>query len=163
MDMKQIFIITIAVVIAIIACSAAYSAQQQDNVIEIDNMQFNASNVTKFIFFNNLDEDENVRASYYFDEDDSGYTLCILNCSEMNESDFDETYSGWLDEETNESTSTYKIDGIDIYSVTANQGNNVGDARFSAYKQFKDMKAALYVSTPDANETAKIISTFEFI
>ena len=161
MDMKKISIMTIVAVIAIVACSAAFAAQQQDNVIEIDNIEFNTTNVTKFIFFNNRDESENVIASYYIDEDDSGYTLCVLNCSEMNESEFDLTYSGWIEDERNESASTNETNGFEIFSVKANNGNNIGDARYSAYKEFKDMKTAVYVSTPDANETAKIISTLK--
>lgn len=156
MDIKKVLLITI-IAVAIIASVSAVSAgwfdglfgeQQKDNVIEIDNITFNTTNITKFELYN---ESEGYR--WYMDENHTGYNVHIIYLDE-----FDDIFTTLQ----NENVPTQTINGIVVYTTTANTGEHAGEPRYVAYVQNKDWNAFVDVWSPDPNETAKMASTLKF-
>mgnify|MGYP006908842616 CR=1 FL=1 len=54
------------------------------------------------------------------------------------------------------------INGIVVYTTSANSGNHVGEPRYLAYVENIDLKTNVEFCTPDPNETAKMASTLKF-
>lgn len=156
MDIKKILLISL-IAVAIVASVSVVSAglfdglfgeEQKDNVIEVENITFNTTNVTKFVLFNESDGDK-----WYVDENDSGYNLHIIN--------FDELKGTTVTPQTENSPSE-TVNGIVIYTTTANSGDQVGEPRYKAYVENNDLNSMVWISSPDINETVKMISTLKF-
>ena len=88
MNIKKILLISI-IAVAIIASVSVVSAglfdgwfgkEPQDNVIEIDGITFNTTNVTKFKL-NKEDYGEYTDTYGYVDENDTGYNVHIFNAT----------------------------------------------------------------------------------
>ena len=166
MNMKRILLVFL-IAVAIIASLSAVSAglfdglfgQAQDNVIEIDHITFNTTNVTKFKLFNRTEE-EGVYCEWYIDENDTGYNVQIYNISAENETEYLEGLSLYLD--TFENLSSQNIDGVVVYNTTASSGENIGDARYEAYVENRDLQTVIDICTPNPDETVKIASTLKF-
>ncbi|WP_298523438.1 hypothetical protein [uncultured Methanobrevibacter sp.] len=165
MNMKRvllIFLIAVAIVASISAVSAGLFdglfGQAQDNVVELDNITFNTTNVTKFKLYNSSSE-EGLDAKWYVDENESGYDVQIYNFSALDDSDYGEWVNEYLDYFGN--LSSQNIDGVVVYDITADVGEHIGDARYVASFEDKDSKTIIDISTPYPDETAKIISTLK--
>ena len=126
-DTKKILLITF-IAVAILASVGVVSAgffdglfgeQQHDNVIEIDNITFNTTNVTKFKLFNETNGDK-----WYVDENDSGYNLHIINFNEFN---------GITTTPQTENSPSQTVNGVVIYTSSSNSGAHVGEPRYKAY------------------------------
>lgn len=166
MNMKRILLVLViafAVIVSLSAVSAGLFdgllGQSQDNVIEISNITFNTTNVTQFKLFNKTG-DAGECAEWYVDENDSGYNVQIYNLSAIDESDYNEWFMEYLNELGN--ISSQKIDGVVVYNTTATLGDNIGDARYGAYVENKDLKTVVDICTPNPDETVKIASTLKF-
>ena len=156
MDIKKILLISL-IAVTIVASVSAVSAglfdglmgeQQKDNVIEVENITFNTTNVTKFVLFN-----ESAGDKWYVDENDSGYNLHII--------DFNELEGTTITPQT-ENSPAQTVNGIVIYTTTANSGDHIGEPRYKAYVENNDLNSMVWISSPDINETAKMISTLKF-
>lgn len=166
MNMKRILLVFL-IAVAIIASLSAVSAglfdglfgQAQDNVIEIDHITFNTTNVTKFKLFNRTEE-EGVYCEWYIDENDTGYNVQIYNISAENETEYLEGLSLYLG--TFENLSSQNIDGVVVYNTTADAGEHIGDARYEAYVENRDLQTVINICTPNPDETVKIASTLKF-
>ena len=148
-----ILLITVAVIASVSVVSAGFldglfGGQQKDNVIEIDNITFNTTNVTKFKLCNETNGDK-----WYVDENDSGYNLHIINFNE---------FTGITKTPQTENSPSQTVNGIVIYTSSSNSGAHVGEPRYKAYIENHDLKTLIWVSSPDANETAKMASTLKF-
>ncbi len=156
MDIKKIFLISL-IAVAVIASVSVVSAglfdglfgeEQQDNVIEIDNIKFNTTNVTKFVLY-----EESTGDKWYVDENDSGYNVHII--------DFNE-FSGITTTPQTENSPSEVINGTVVYITTANGGDQVGETRYKSYIENYDLNTMVWISSPDPDETVKMISTLEF-
>jgi len=156
MDLKRILLITL-IVVAIVASVSAVSAgfldglfgeEQQDNIIEIENIKFNTTNVTKFVLYK-----ESTGDKWYVDENDSGYNVHII--------DFNE-FPGITTTPQTENSPSEVVNGTVVFITTANGGDQVGETRYESYIENYDLNSMVWISSPDPNETAKMISTLEF-
>lgn len=156
MNIKKILIISLialAVIVSVNAVSAGwfdglFGEQQKDNVIEIDNITFNTTNVTKFELCN-----ESIGYKWYMDENKTGYNVHII--------DFDE-YKGTTTTPSTDNSPSQTINGIVVFTKSANAGDHVGEPRYVAYIENKDLNTLIDVWSPDPNETAKMASTLKF-
>ena len=148
-----ILLITVAVIVSVSVVSAGFldglfGGQQKDNVIEIDNITFNTTNVTKFKLCNETNGDK-----WYVDENDSGYNLHIINFNE---------FTGITKTPQTENSPSQTVNGVVIYTSSSNSGAHVGEPRYKDYIENHDLNTLIWVSSPDANETAKMASTLKF-
>ena len=156
MDVKKILLIsliTIAVLASVSAVSAGFlddliGGEPQDNVIEIDNITFNTTNVTKFELYN-----ESEGFKWYVDENHTGYNVHII--------DFDE-YDGITTTPETENAPSETVNGVVVYTKTANTGDHVGEPRYIAYVVNKDLNNEIILWSPNPNETAKMALSLEF-
>ena len=168
MDIKKILLISliaVAIVVSVSSVSAGLfdgliGEQQKDNVIEIDHISFNTTNVTKFKLENESTV-EGAYCRYYLDENESGYNVWIYNDSGLDYSALDNDINYFKNNYYN-NVPSQTVDGIVVYTTSAVKGNHVGEPRYEAYIQNQDLKSIVRFSTPDANETAKMASTLKF-
>ena len=172
MDIKKVLLISL-IAVAVVASVSVVSAglfdglfgeEQKDNVIEIDHISFNTTNVTKF----KLHDKNKVAAGYYkwfMDENKTGYNLHIWNLSKgFNDPDNNFDWKASLkyvkDDVNNAPSQT--IDGVVIYTITADTGKHVGEPRYATFIENADEYTIVKLSSPDPNETAKMASTLKF-
>ena len=167
MNVKRIIIVSL-IILALLSSVTVVSAgfledlfgvQHKDNVVEIENIKFNTTNVTSFKLLN----ESNISGAHargYVDENDTGYNVHIINCSGLDKATFSEFVRSYLTEFDNSPSQT--IDGAVIYTVSADSGSHVGQPRYLAYVQNKDLKTLVEISSPDANETSKMIRSLTF-
>lgn len=165
MNMKRallIFLIAVAIVASISAVSAGLFdglfSQSQDNVIELDNITFNMTNVTKFKLYNSSGE-KGMYARWFVDEDESEYDVQIYNYSALDESYYNQwviEYFGYF-----ANMPSQDINGVVVYNISADSGKHIGDVRYVASLEMRDSKTVIAISTPDMNETVKMISTLK--
>ncbi|WP_296790495.1 hypothetical protein [uncultured Methanobrevibacter sp.] len=167
MNIKKVLLILI-IGVAVIASASAVSAgfldglfgeEQHDNVIQIENITFNTTNVSSFKLWNGTDI-YGVHANGYVDENDSGYNVHIINCSNIEGISFEEFIQSYLTEFDNSPSQT--INGAVIYTLSADSGEHVGEPRYVSYVKNKDLQTLVEISSPDANETAKMILSLKF-
>ena len=167
MNVKRIIIVSL-IILALLSSVTVVSAgfledlfgvQHKDNVVEIENIKFNTTNVTSFKLLNESNI-AGAHASGYVDANDTGYNVHIINCSGLDKATFSEFVRSYLTEFDNSPSQT--IDGAVIYTVSADSGSHVGQPRYLAYVQNKDLKTLVEISSPDANETSKMIRSLAF-
>lgn len=156
MNMKKVLLASL-IAVAVIASVSVVSAglfdglmgeQHKDAVVEIENITFNTTNVTKFKLHNETDG-----YKWYLDENDTGYNVHIFNLDE---------YNGIPTTPQNENSPSETINGVVVYTTTANSGPHVGEPRYRAYVENHDLNKLIRVVSPDPNETAKMASTLKF-
>ena len=168
MDVKRILLITliaVAVIVSVSAVSAGlfdglFGEQQKDNVIEIDHISFNTTNVTKFKIYNKTKGDGGYY-KWYMDENHTGFNVHIYNWSKSDNLDWGEALK-WYKGDSYDNIPSETIDGIVVYTTTANVGDLVGEPRYKTYIENRDAKTIVELCTPDPNETAKMASTLKF-
>ena len=166
MNMKRILLVFL-IAVALIASVGAVSAglfdglfgQAQDNVIEIDHITFNTTNVTKFKLYNRT-EAEGLYSELYLDENNTGYNVQIYNLSAADENEYQEWVDWYLGDFEN--MSSQDIDGVVVYNTTAGAGEHIGDARYAAYVENKDLQAVVTIFSPNPDDTVKMASTLKF-
>ena len=168
MNIKKVLLITLTIV-AIMASVSAVSAgwfdglfgeEQHDNVIEIDNMTFNTTNITKFELTNQTEDEDGYRDGY-MDENKTGYEVHIYNYSYANDITWNAIIQYYTDSQLG-NLSSQTIDGVVVYTAVANTGDHVGEPRYVAYVQNDDLQTIVDFWSPDSNETAKMASTLKF-
>ena len=157
MDTKKILLISV-IVVAILTSIGAVSAglldglfggELQDNVIEIDNITFNTTNVTKFVLCNETDG-----YKWYMDENRSGYSIHIFDLDE---------FKGIPKTPETEDAPSQTVNGIVVYTKIANMsGQVIGEPRYVAYIQNEDLNKLVDIWSPDPNETAKMALSLKF-
>ena len=170
MDIKKILLISL-IAVAIVASVSAVSAglfdglfggeESQDNAIEIDHITFNTTNVTKFELLNSSEE-SGASIDWYVDENDTGYNVYIGNLSGVVDAEFPEMSDAFKEGQGIESLPTQTVNGIVVYTASANSGKHVGEARYISYVENRDLDTFVEFSSPDPNETAKMVSTLDF-
>ncbi|MBE6501273.1 MAG: hypothetical protein E7Z79_02400 [Methanobrevibacter thaueri] len=168
MDIKKVFLITLIVVAAIASISAAGAGfldglignEPQDNVIEIDNIKFNTTNVTKFELSENETDDYGY-VSWFVDENDTGYNVHIFNYNSLDNDLFKTSFVPTY-KERYDNAPTQTVNGVVIYTTTANTGNHIGEPRYKAYVENYDLNKIVDFSSPDPNETAKMALSLKF-
>lgn len=154
--MKKIYLLGIALIMLLLSISVVsaglfdglFGEEQQDNVIEIENITFNTTNVTKFELYNESDG-----YKWYVDENKTGYNIQII--------DFNEYYGMAMTPE-NENAPSETVNGIVVYTKTANTGDHIGEPRYVSYVINKDLNKEITIWSPDPNETAKIALSLKF-
>ena len=166
MDIKKVLLISL-IAVAILASVSVVSAgfldglfgeEHEDNIIEIDHITFNATNVTSFKLESQT-EQSGMYANWYVDENDTGHNLYIINCS-LDDSTYNAFVDNYKDEYANSPSQT--VNGVVVYTTSANTGDGVGQPRYDAYIENNDLNSIICFSTPDPNETAKMASTLKF-
>lgn len=173
MDVKKILLITLialAVVASVTAVSAGlfdglFGEEKKDNVIEIDHIKFNTTNVTEFKLINETEDDDKGYGKWYMDKNDTGYNVHILNFSKGFD-EVDESY--WTDvlnefkKDNIDNVPSQTVNGVVVYTVSANSGDHVGEPRYLAYIENRNAHTIVEFCTPDANETAKMALSIKF-
>lgn len=159
-------IFSILIIIAVFACLASvYSSTTQekpDNIITIENIEINTtadSNITQFILYNKTEEN-NCYNAQYVDEDFTGYNIWIWNLSEMDNSEWNDYVANWKTGYDNIPSET--INGVVVYTISAERGDHVGQPRFDSYVINQDLKTIVEFATPTQNETVKMKLSIEF-
>lgn len=169
MNRKKIVIISL-IAIAVLGSVSAVSAgfldglfgeEKQDNVIELDNITFNTTNITKFKLLEGS-EGEYTDTYWYVDENDTGYNVHVFNATgEVDETQF-ETIAMPAYKERYDNLPTQTVNGVVVYTMSSNSGDNVGEPRYAAFVQNNDLRVIVDFSSPDPNETAKMALSLKF-
>ncbi len=167
MDIKRILLITLiaaAVVASVGAVSAGwfdglFGPEVQDNVVEIDGITFNTTNITKFKLHDQT-EDEDGNWKWYVDENETGYNVHIYNYSyadAMTWNSIAQSYSNYMIDNSSSQT----VDGITVYPVAADSITNIGERGFVAFVRDDSLQVIVDFSSPEPGETAKMASTLK--
>ena len=169
MDTKKVLLITLIAVVILASVTVVsaglfdglFKEEQKDNVIEIDGITFNTTNVTKFKL-EEKDNGEYTDTYWYVDENDTGYNVHIFNATgKVDKSDF-KTVAMPAYKERYDNQPTQTVNGVVLYVQTATSGEHVGEPRYAAFVQNNDLSVIVDFSSPDPNETAKMASTLKF-
>ena len=172
MKVKKILLITL-IAVAIISSVSAVSAglfdglfgeEQKDNVVEVDHIKFNTTNVTKFKLENETKAD-GAYYKWYLDENKTGYNVHIWNFSKAFKTNDNANWEEVLKEYKNDpidNLPSQTINGIVVYTTTANVGDNVGQPRYLSYIENRDANTLVSLWSPDPNETAKMALSLKF-
>lgn len=155
----KIIIVLLLVIIAIFACLIAsqflFNETEQDNVIDVGIIKFNTTNATNFTAVKN----ETGLLELINDNGEGKYTIYVM--------EYDKMASPGLKKiqlhNNIEGNPTQDVNGVVVYTSAANVGQYAGEPRYAAYIMNKDTNTEVYVSTPDANETAKIILSMDMV
>ena len=151
MNIKKVLLISLIAVTIISSVSVVsagfldglFGGEQPDNVIEIENIKFNTTNVTKFVLYEESNGDK-----WYVDENDSGYNVHIIDFNELR---------GITTTPQTENSPSEVVNGTVVYITTANGGDQVGETRYKSYIENYDLNTMVWISSPDTNETVKMI------
>ena len=167
MDKKKIGIVIIIIVIAILAClmlSHTLTPQEKpDTVIKIDKIKFNMtneSNITNFTL-KNKNSDEGYNYSYYTDNNNTGYNVWIFDLSKSEGYLWNVVLNSIKNDKYNNIPSQ-TVNGVVVYTTSAEHGNHVGEPRYDAYVANSDLKTIVLFSTPNPNETANMTLSLKF-
>lgn len=167
--MKKRYVLIVGLILTILSVSVVSAGffdglmggkEAQDNIIKIDNIEFNTTNVTKF----KLENESNVSEAYwkyYVDENSSGYNVWIYNDSKL-EIDSWNSDVNYIKNNMYGNTPSQTVNGVVVYTTKAGHGEHVGQPRYDAYVENHDLKSIVRFSTPDPNETAKMALTLKF-
>lgn len=162
MDMKKVLLMVVFVLaLSVGAVSAGlfdgfFGEGQQDNVVEVENITFNVTNLTKFELYN-VTEDEDGYGKLYRDENNAGYGVGVYNYSYVDDYAWNNIIKYYKDRQLGNSSSK-TVDGVSVYAVAANGGGS----GYVSYVQNDDLKILVEMSSPDLNETVKMASTLKF-
>ncbi len=167
MDIKKallILLIAVAILVSVSAVSAGLfdnllNVEPQDNIVELDNITFNTTNATKFTL-KNESEGPGGYYKWYLDENGTGYNVHIYNLSKVD--DFGSMVNSYQAQEDFANLPKETVNGVVVYTTTANTGDHVGEPRYKAYVENKDLKSIVGFSSPDPNETAKMALSLKF-
>lgn len=177
MDIKKVLLISVITVVILASVSIVsaglfdglFDEQQKDNVIEIDGITFNTTNATDFKENSSfLEESSNdyVKVNGYQNNNSTGdYYVIII--------DYDEFAGSYedMDREVMESfkngllldnTPYQTINGVVVYTGSKISGEDVGKPVHISLVQNADLNKIIAFASPDANETAKMVSTLDF-
>ena len=162
MDIRKVLLISV-IAVAILASFSVVGAQLQDNVVEIDHITFNITNATEFELYNETEGDAGY-FKWFTDENKTGYNVHIYNYSKA----FEIGGYSW-DELLKESQGdrfdgvpSQTVNGIVVYTKTANVGDNVGNPRYVSFVENRDAKTYVELWSPDSNETSKMALSIKF-
>lgn len=172
MNTKRVVLILLIVVVIIASVSVVsaglfdglFKGEQKDNVIELDNITFNTTNVTKFKIHNETEGPDGYY-KWYVNENETGYNVHIYNFSKgFNDSDKNLDWEASLKsiKDPYNNLPSQTVNGVVVYTTSANTGNHVGEPRYVAIVENRDLKTIVDFWSPDANETAKMASTIKF-
>lgn len=164
MNLKRILSISLIIIVlaSVSVVSAGLLNGEQDNVIEVDNVKFNTTNITKFTLYD-LDEDEGGYTAYYTDENRSGYKVVIDNFSAGSGwDDFDWGKALAFSKNHTKDAPSQTVNGVVVYTTSANMGEHVGEPRYESYIENRDLFTIVNVGSPDPNETAKMALSLKF-
>ena len=163
MDKHKIIFSVLVVILFITCLTSVYSStsQNSDYTICIDNIKFNTtfdSNINQFQLYNDTDFDDGTYEKQYVDQNHVGYNVFIWNISTGD--DWDD-FSNHV-KKSYENISYETINGVQVYNVTAGQGDYAGAPRFESYIINDDLKTIVQFSTPTPEDTVKIALSLEF-
>ena len=99
------------------------------------------------------------------DENDTGYNAHIWNFSKAFKKSDDYTWDKALKEynmEQYNNKPSQTIEGVVVYTSSANVGDNVGQPRYISYVENRHLKTIVDFWAPDPNETAKMALSLKF-
>ncbi len=149
MDKKRIIIILLIIICILLSCILyqTFLSPKANYVTSIDNVTFNTTFKTDFKLHN-----ETEGWKYYLSETkDERYTLSICDS---------DTIGNELFYLLNCPSQT--INGIVIYTGTANTGQHIGEPTYVAVIENKDIGKGVKIGSSDPKETAKMASSLKF-
>lgn len=157
MDKNKIIIVVLIIIIAVLACLIAsqtlFTPIQQDNVIDAGIVKFNTTNATNFTALRN----ETGLLELVDDNGEGRYTIYVMEYDKMDSPGLNKIQL----HNNIDGNPTQDVNGVVVYTSASNTGKYAGEPRYASYIMNKDTNTEVYVSTPDANETAKIISSID--
>lgn len=159
MDKNKVIIAILIIIIVIFACLIAYQfmpgePEQVDNVIDAGILTFNTTNATNFT----ADINETGYLELVNDNGTGKYTIYLMQYDIMDNANLRHVQL----HNNIEGNPTKDVNGVVVYTSSSNMGQYAGEPRYMAYIMNKDTNTEFFVSTPDANETAKIISSANY-
>ena len=166
MNIKRILLIALIATTVMISANAVsagwfdgwFGEETHDNVVEIDSITFNTTNVTRFVL-NDRTEDEDGNYRWYVDENRTGYNVHIYNYSYTDDSAWNSLKQAYKNFEIGNSSSN-TVDGVSVYTAAA--ANNIEGGKYVAFVEDDDAHIIIDFITPDQTETAKMASTLKF-
>ena len=152
---KNILIIILVIIIIAIACFGAYAyfSSPNNQVNDIGIATFNTTNAGNFDCINSS------QGMKVYLDDSEKYTVYVFNYDEMSNSN--KLY--WKDNvEYEKKKPTQTVDGIVVYTTSANIGKFVGEPRFAAIIENNNLNTEVYMSTPSVDETVYMAKSFKF-
>ena len=137
-----------------------FGEKQQDNVVEIDHIKFNTTNETKFKLYNETNG-TGWSAKHYIDENETGFNFWIYNCSGLDKSAWQSNLKTYKAEKY-DNVPSETVNGVVIYTTSAGQGKHVGEPRYDAVVENHDLQSIVKFSSPNPNETAKMVLSIKF-
>jgi hypothetical protein len=168
MNMKRILMIAlicIAVVASVSSASAGwldgfFGQDQEDNIVEIDSITFNTTNLTGFEL-NGETDDEDGYYRWFADENKTGYNVHIYNYSYADDVTWNSIAQSYKTFQIGNS-SPQTVDGIEVYTLNSTYRNSAGEPGYVAYVQNDDLHVIVDFLSKDPAETAKMASTLKF-
>ncbi len=172
MDIKKVLfmsLVALAILASFSAVSAGfldalYGAEPQDNVVEIDHITFNMTNATEFELYNET-EGYGGYFKWFIDENKTGYNVHIYNYSKGFNDIEGYTWNDALKDSQGDrfdGVPSQTVNGIVVYTKTANVGDNVGTPRYVSFVENRDAKTYVEIWSPDPNETSKMALSIKF-
>jgi len=161
---KYKIIFSVIIIIGVFVClTSVYSStsDESDYIISVDNIKFNTtfdSSINQFELYDDTEYDDGSYEKQYVDKNHVGYNIFIWNLSTADDWD---NFTNHI-KKSYENKSYETVNGVQIYTVTAAQGEHAGDQRFQSYIINDDLKTIVEFSTPTRDETVKIASSLEF-
>ena len=171
MDIKKILLISL-IAVAIVASVSIVSAglfdglfgeeEHPDNVVELDEITFNTTNVTKF---KKTDKD-NSKGGYskrYKDENETGY-VAIIYCWKNYDADrfVKKSLPAYKSFHDFDNLAKQTINDTVVYSCTAKSGKHEGEPYYLSYVVDVESRRVVEFRSLNCNETAKMASTMKF-
>ena len=151
---KKIILIILAIILIAIACFSVYSYySNHNNQCDIGIATFNTTNATNFDCINSS------QGMKVYLDDSEKYTVYVFKYDEMSNSN--KLY--WKDNvEYEKKKPTQTVDGIVVYTTSANVGKFVGEPRYAAIIEDYNSNTEVYMSTPSVDETVYMAKSFKF-
>ena len=150
---KKYILIILAIILIVIACFSVYAYSSHNNQCDIGIVTFNTTNATNFDCINSS------QGMKVYLDDSEKYTVYVFNYDEMSNSN--KLY--WKDNvEYEKKKPTQTVDGIVVYTTSANIGKFVGEPRYAAIIEDYNSNTEVYMSTPSVDETVYMVKSFKF-
>lgn len=162
MNIKKILLISLIVVAIFVSVNMVsagwfdglFGEEQKDNIVEIDNITFNTTNMTNFTIYDNgtgWKQYESINES-------QKYTLWIGDYDEM---DYAQQTKLEIQNHRNRLPSQ-SVNGVVVYTDSAKHGSYVGEPRYLAIIENHDLNQDIEIWSHNPNETAKIALSLKF-
>ena len=152
---KSLLVIVVLSVLILISgyFLVTYHQEYRHQSYDLGIITLNTTNTT------NLTCEENETGFLRYGDYSGKYTITIISYDNMSDSKASE-YKRRVSNDKNKPSRD--VDGIVVYTTTANIGDYVGETRYGAMIENNDLNVVVDICTPDINETVYIAKNTRF-